>query len=171
MSKDAAEESLWEPGRSNPDALVRFATRWWVPVYRICWNMLGNTAEAAAVTEETLLRELRSGKPARVPRRMSLYRLATWLALVRRRAGVPPMGRRSTTLQALDHLDDRDRAALVLRDGERLQAEEVATILGTSAADVRARVHRARLVLAGRMSLMSAARGAIVPRALSRLPC
>ena len=160
MSKDAAEESL-----------VQFATRWWVPVYRISWNLLGNTAEAAAVTEETLLRELRSGKPAGVPRRMSLYRLATWLALVRRRAGVPPMGRRSTTHQALDHLDDRDRAALVLRDGERLPVEEVATILNTSAPDVRARVHHARLVLAGRINLIAAARGALVPRALSRLPC
>ncbi len=159
MSKDAAEENL-----------VRFATRWWVPVYRISWNMLGNTAEAAAVTEETLLRELRSATPG-VPRRMSLYRLATWLALVRRRAGVPPMGRRSTTLQALDHLDDRDRAALVLRDGEQLPVEEVATILNTSAPDVRARVHRARLVLAGRINLMAAARGALVPRALSGLPC
>src|SRR6266446_126389 len=99
MSKDAAEENL-----------VRFATRWWVPVYRISWNMLGNTAEAAAVTEETLLREQRS-------------------------------------------------------------VEEVATILNTSAPDVRARVHRARLVLAGRINLMAAARGALVPRALSGLPC
>ena len=128
MSKDAAEESL-----------VQFATRWWVPVYRISWNLLGNTAEAAAVTEETLLRELRSGTPG-VLRRMSLYRLATWLALV-------------------------------LRDGEQLPVEEVATILNTSAPDVRARVHRARLVLAGRINLMAAARGALVPRALSGLPC
>ncbi len=160
MSKDAAEESL-----------VQFATRWWVPVYRISWNLLGNTAEAAAVTEETLLREISSEKPADLPPRISMYRLATWLALVRRRAGVPPMGRRSTTLQALDHLDDRDRAALVLRDGEQLPVEEVARILGTSAGDIRVRVHRARLILAGRIQQMGAARGVFVPRALSGLPC
>jgi len=157
MSNDVGEGSVWEPGRGDPDGLVRFATRWWVPVYRISWNLLGNTSEAAAVTEEALLRAIRSVRPGDLPVQISLYRLATWLALVRRRSGVPPMGRRSTTLQALDRLDDRDRAALVLRDGEQLPMEEVATILGTSAADVSARVHRARLVLAGRIHAMGAA--------------
>jgi len=142
---------------NDMNALARLATRWWVPLYRISWNMLGNTGEAAAVTEETLLRHVRSAKPADLPVPISLYRLAAWLAVVRRRSGVPPLGRRSTTLRALDLLDDRDRAALVLRDGEQLPVEEVANILGTSAADVRARVHRARLVLAGRIHAIGAA--------------
>jgi DNA-directed RNA polymerase specialized sigma24 family protein len=139
------------------DALARLAMRWWAPVYRICWNMLGNTAEAATVTEEALLRANRWPISAGVRMRISLYRLATWLALVRRRSGVAPMGRRSTTLQALDHLDDRDRAALVLIDGEQLPVADVATILGTSAADVRARVHRGRLALAGRIHALGPA--------------
>ena len=171
MSNEVDAGSGWGRGRRDPNALVRFATRWWVPVYRISWNMLGNTSEAAAVAEETVLRGLRSEKPADLPLRITLYRLATWLALVRRRAGVPSMGRRSTTLQALDHLDDRDRAALVLRDGEQLQVEEVAAILGTSAGDIRVRVHRARLILAGRIHQMGAVRGVLVPRALGKLPC
>ena len=157
MANEIDERNSWKQGDGDADARARLATRWWVPVYRICWNMLGNTAEAAAVTEETLLREMRSPKPADIGRRISLYQRATWLALVRRRSGVSPMGPRSTTLEALDHLDDRDRAALVLRDGEQLPAEEVATILGTSAPDVRARVHRARLVLAGRIHAIGSA--------------
>jgi DNA-directed RNA polymerase specialized sigma24 family protein len=157
MATDVYEGSVCGGDPGDPAVLVRFATRWWSPVYRICWNMLANTSEAAAVTEETLLRGIRAAKPDDLPLRISLYRLAAWLALVRRRSGVPPMGRRSRTLEALDQLDDRDRAALVLRDGEQLPVEEVATILGTSAADVRARVHRARLLLAGRIHALGAA--------------
>jgi DNA-directed RNA polymerase specialized sigma24 family protein len=141
----------------DPAALVRFATRWWVPVYRMCWNMLGNPSEAAAATEETLLREIRSARPADASLRISLYRLATWFALVRRRSGVRPAGRRTRIREALDQLDDLDRAAVLLRDVERLAVDDVATILGTSAEDVRGRVHRARLLLIARIHALAPA--------------
>jgi RNA polymerase sigma-70 factor (ECF subfamily) len=48
---------------------------------------------------------------------------------------------------ALAALDESHRAALVLRDLEGLSSEEAADILGTSAAAVRQRAHRARLRL------------------------
>lgn len=48
---------------------------------------------------------------------------------------------------ALDHLDETHRAALVLRDLEEFTAEEAAEILGVSPEAVRQRAHRARLKL------------------------
>jgi RNA polymerase sigma-70 factor (ECF subfamily) len=48
---------------------------------------------------------------------------------------------------ALGRLDDRHRAALVLRDLEELSAEEAATILEITPEAVRQRAHRARVKL------------------------
>ena len=48
---------------------------------------------------------------------------------------------------AIDGLDDASREVLVLRDVEGLTAPEVATVLGTSAAAVKSRLHRARIAV------------------------
>jgi len=56
MSKDAdVHELLVRARRGDSAAFVEFATRWWTPVYRIAWNMLGSASEAAAATEQTLV--------------------------------------------------------------------------------------------------------------------
>ena len=49
----------------------------------------------------------------------------------------------------LEALPERHRAAFVLRDLEEMPTAEVAELLGVSAAVVRQRVHRARLILRG----------------------
>jgi RNA polymerase sigma-70 factor (ECF subfamily) len=54
---------------------------------------------------------------------------------------------------ALEHLEEPHRSALVLRDLEELSAEEAGQVLGVSADVVRQRAHRARLKL--REHLMS----------------
>jgi RNA polymerase sigma-70 factor (ECF subfamily) len=53
---------------------------------------------------------------------------------------------------ALGRLPDRYRAPFVLRDLEELPSAEVAAVLGISAALVRQRAHRARLMLRGYLS-------------------
>jgi len=49
--------------------------------------------------------------------------------------------------EALQALDEHQRAAVVLRDLEELSAEEAAAVLGISAEAVRQRAHRGRLKL------------------------
>ena len=51
--------------------------------------------------------------------------------------------------QALESIDDRIRAAFVLRDLLELSAEEAADVLRTRPQDIRQMVHEARLVLRG----------------------
>jgi RNA polymerase sigma-70 factor, ECF subfamily len=51
--------------------------------------------------------------------------------------------------EGLERLPDTYREAFVLRDLEEMTSEEVAGALGISAATVRQRVHRARLMLRG----------------------
>jgi len=51
--------------------------------------------------------------------------------------------------EALENIDDRARAAFVLRDLLELSAEEAAVILRTSPQDIRQKVHEARVVLGG----------------------
>src|SRR5262245_64648083 len=51
--------------------------------------------------------------------------------------------------EGLERLPDAYREAFVLRDLEEMTSEEVAGTLGISAAAVRQRVHRARLMLRG----------------------
>jgi RNA polymerase sigma-70 factor (ECF subfamily) len=53
--------------------------------------------------------------------------------------------------EALENIDDRTRAAFVLRDLLELSAEEAAVILRTSPRDIRQKVHEARIVLRGLM--------------------
>jgi RNA polymerase sigma-70 factor (ECF subfamily) len=50
-----SDEVLLQQARSgNRTAFARFATRWWGPLYRIAWNMLGNASEAAGATQRAL---------------------------------------------------------------------------------------------------------------------
>lgn len=54
--------------------------------------------------------------------------------------------------EGLDRLPDTYREVFVLRDLEEMTSEEVAGLLGISAATVRQRAHRARLMLRGWLS-------------------
>ena len=56
------------------------------------------------------------------------------------------------TREIIAQLPDVYRDAFVLRDLEELSTEEVASALGVTAATVRQRVHRARLILRGYLS-------------------
>jgi RNA polymerase sigma-70 factor (ECF subfamily) len=138
--------------RGEAAAFVQLSMRWWTPLYRIGWYLLGSKSGAAQVAEATLLQALRSsGSLATVvPLRVFLLQLAVRLAMKRPRWSSREHQTEAEGLpQALQRVDDADRAAFVLREVERLSPEEAAAVLCTSSEDIRARTHRVYLFLMG----------------------
>jgi DNA-directed RNA polymerase specialized sigma24 family protein len=128
-------------------AVVSFANRWWPVIGRFAWSMLGNASQAAAVTREVVGTALQSPRPPETPIGRFMYRLALWLAIIRRRSNPCAAVSGSSILQALDRLHRTERAAFLLRDVEQLSLAETAAVLEASLPQVQAHVHRARLVL------------------------
>jgi len=151
MSKamiEVADEVLVRRARAvDGAAFVTFATRWWPRIGRFAWGMLGSASQARAVTEETIGVVLESSEAPEPPVERFMYRLALWLAVIRRRSNASAVAPESPVLQALDRLTHMDRAAFLLRDVEGLPLPEIAAILESSAAEVQAQVHRSRLLL------------------------
>jgi len=148
--------------RGDKAAFAALATRYWTAVHRIARNMLPDRSKAGEVAEETFLRALRSPEwfPYDAPFKVSLYRLAIVLSLIRHqpRPLVPRGGGSELTArrdlpeqirEGLEHVEDLDRAAFVLREIEQLPTEEAAAILRTSPEMIRGGVHRASLTLTG----------------------
>ena len=174
MSKDADvdEVLLYQARRGDPAAFEKFATRWWTPVYRIAWNMLGSASEAAEATEQTLMLVIRFPESVgyHAPFGICLRGAAIDVSLLRcPGAGrspaesldladgmfqQPDLGERIRGM--LQRLDDLDRAAFVLREVEQFSVEETVAILRMPADQVRARTHRARLLLTGLLGRRSA---------------
>lgn len=153
MSKtmtDAVDEVLVRRARAGDGAAFEaFARRWWPVIGRFAWSMLGNTPQAIAVTEEVLGTVLESPRTPDIPIGRLMYRLAIWLAIVRRRrSNTRAIAPASPVLQALDRLNRMDRAAFLLRDVEQLSLSETAATLESPAAEVETQVHRARVLLA-----------------------
>lgn len=152
MSKtmtDAVDEVLVRRARAGDGAAFEtFARRWWPVIARFAWSMLGNAPQAIAVTEEVLGTVLESPRTPDIPIGRLMYRLAIWLAIVRRRSNRRAIAPASPVLQALDRLNRMDRAAFLLRDVEQLSLSETAATLESPAAEVETQVHRARVLLA-----------------------
>lgn len=154
--------------------------RWAGPLLRYLDRMMRDRAAAEELVQEAFLRVHRSRDRYAPDARFStwLFRIATNLALNelrrperRRRARPSPEGeppdppdeapglddvvhaRRlgASVSAALDALPERQRQALWLAAVEGMPYAEVARVLETSAASVKALVHRARSQLAGRL--------------------
>ena len=146
---ESSDEVLARRARAGDGAAVAdFARRWWPIIGRFAWSMLGNSSQAIAVTEEVGGSVLQAAPPPDVPIRRFMYRLAIWLAIVRRRAGAVTAAGGSPVLHALDRLTRMERAAFLLRDVEDLPLAETAAILECPPASVLAQAHRARVLLA-----------------------
>jgi DNA-directed RNA polymerase specialized sigma24 family protein len=128
-------------------AVVSFANRWWPVIGRFAWSILGNASQAAAVTREVVGTALQSSRLPEIPLGRFMYRLALWLAIIRRRSSACAGHPQSPILQALDRLNRTERAAFLLRDVEQLSLAETAAVLEGRVSQVQAQVHRARLVL------------------------
>jgi RNA polymerase sigma factor (sigma-70 family) len=163
----------------DQDAFATLTTRYWAAVHRIAWSMLPDQSKAGEVAEEAFLQALRCPGwfPGAAPFKVSLYRLAIVLSIFHCRPGpavrteslLPQLhasgglavairnwsevtGRRDLAERirdGLDHVEELDRAAFVLRVMEEVPLEEAAAILRTSSEKIRERAHRACLLLTG----------------------
>jgi RNA polymerase sigma-70 factor (ECF subfamily) len=151
------------------DAFEALVRRHQAAVYRVALRMLGSSADADDVTQDTFLRAWRA---------LSRYRgdsaLTTWLYRIVTRRCLDVIGHRRPTMAIEDdHRDERgdpaaaveqrerlravarqiqalpadQRAALVLREFEGLSYEEVAGVLETTVPAIKGRIHRARLTV------------------------
>lgn len=131
-------------------------------VLRVAWRMLGSLEDAQDASQEVFLRLYRHW------RRLDPLTLDAWLyrttvnvccdVLRKRRpsgemAGEPAVApsvdlegdeRRRLVAEGLNHLPERERAALVLREIEGLSTAETAAILGVAETTVRSQVSMAK---------------------------
>jgi RNA polymerase sigma-70 factor (ECF subfamily) len=134
-------------------------------VLNIAWRMLGDLEDAKDAAQQVFLRLYRFLPRFDERREFShwLYRMTVNVCrdVARRRKRSEPLPEmavdvdpdrelraaeaRRLVARALEILPARERAAVVLRDVEGLETEEVARILGSSPATVRSQVSSARL--------------------------
>ena len=174
---NAIEETGWiRLARTGDDgAFARLVEAYQVPVYNLCYRMLGDHAQAEDAAQEAFLRayrNLRRYDPTR--------RFATWLLSIashycidqirKRRLktlsidDVPPFLERADDLPGpeealarreqqlavqslLAKLGPQDRAAMIMRYWFEFSYEEIGDALSLSVSAVKSRLHRARRVL------------------------
>lgn len=154
-------------------AFEELVTRYQAPVYRLALRMLGNTAEAEDVTQDSFLAAWRGLAGLRAEGAFGgwLYRLTVnrCLNLLRARRPVTELdsaslrstrpeeqpeamaeaGARAAALgEALQRLTPDQRACWVLRELHGCSYEEIAGIVGASTGAVRGRIARSRATLA-----------------------
>jgi RNA polymerase sigma-70 factor (ECF subfamily) len=160
-------------GQGDVDAFGELVVRYQETVYRLALRMMGNSAEAEDVTQDTFLAAWRGVGGLRQEAAFGgwLYRLAVnrCLNLLRRRrpvaefdpAGLPSArpdeqpeamaeaGAEVAALaEALQRLTPAQRACWVLRELHGCSYEEIAGIVGASTTAVRGRIARSRALLA-----------------------
>jgi RNA polymerase sigma-70 factor (ECF subfamily) len=142
-------------------------------IVALAWRMLGNREEARDAAQETFLRVYRHLGKFDPDRDVSawLYRIAVNVcrdfgrkrnhrespaddeAINRRPSAEDIEGNaivaqeKRLVLQALAELSEKERAAIVLRDLEGFETDEVARLLGSSPTTVRSQISKARMKL------------------------
>jgi len=181
------EEDLWidRAAQGDDDAFAQIVDSYQIPVYNLCYRMLGNKEEAEDAAQETFLRAYRNLKRYDPKRKF-----ATWLLSIashycidrlrRRRLKLvslddllPKRGRGASTPGAeinylqrehaeeirsmLDGIGEKDRAAVILRYWYDFSYEEIAKSLSLSLPAVKSRLHRTRREMANRWSVQGKA--------------
>jgi RNA polymerase sigma-70 factor (ECF subfamily) len=151
------------------DAFATLVRRHQAAVYRIALRLLGSSADADDVTQDTFLRAWRALARFRGDSTVAtwLYRIVTrrcFDVLATRRPtepleekhleiGVDPAAtieqreRLRAVARQIQALPDDQRAALVLREFEGLTYEQLADVLDTTVPAIKGRIHRARLAV------------------------
>lgn len=178
LDRTPADEGEWlRRARAGEDeAFSRLMETYQVPVFNLCYRMLGDAALAEDAAQETFLRAYRNlaGFDVRRPFRTWLLSIAAHHAIdqIRRRRvptlpledALPESSLRDPSpspesalvqrqkeqdiQRMLRHLTAADRAAIVLRYWHDLSYEDMAGVLQTSVSGVKSRLHRARKQLA-----------------------
>jgi RNA polymerase sigma-70 factor (ECF subfamily) len=172
------KESEWihRAKQGDDDAFAMLVEVYQVPVYNLCYRMLGNPAEAEDAAQETFLRAYK-GLSRYDPER----RFATWLLSIASHHCIDHLRRRKFPIRSLDELlpwqqktdeapgpeaaltlkedqeavgkmleqlGDHDRVVVILRYWYDLSYEEIAQSLSSSVSAVKSRLHRTRRQLA-----------------------
>lgn len=176
---DAEGQWVTAAARGDQRAFARLVDAYQVPVYNLCYRMLGNPADAEDAAQETFVRvytHLRSYNPQQ---KLSSWILAvashhcidrlrrqrmTWLSLdealplpATNQDQAPPedslMERetRAEIQRLLQTLPPEYRLVIALRYWQDLSYEEIAQVVGATESAVKSRLHRARQVLADGM--------------------
>jgi RNA polymerase sigma-70 factor (ECF subfamily) len=175
---DAAAEAGWleQARRGDDEAFARLVEAYQVPVFNLCFRILGEAAEAEDASQETFLRAYRNLASYDPQRKLSSWLLSIashhCIDRLRRRrlvslpledlgpaedpadpspgpeASLADAERRRDVRRLLDHLAPQDRAAIVLRYWYDLPVEEIGETLGLSVSAVKSRLHRARRSMA-----------------------
>ena len=164
-NRDEREESLWlARARSGDEAAYRWLLgRYRARVVRLAAHVLRRDGEAEDVAQEAFLRAFRrlSSFQGNGPFSSWLFQIVVRLCLDRRRsarwgreisaeaapeslAAPDPADTRLLVAALLDHLSPPMRAALVLREMEGLEYDEIAQTLGIPVGTVRSRLNTAR---------------------------
>ncbi len=164
----------------DQDAFAGLVRAYQAPVYNLAYRMLGTQAEAEDAAQETFVRIYRRLSTYDPQQKLSSWVLAIAShycvdRLRRRRITALPMdevqvppapeaageapearllaGEREHEIQSLlAELPEAYRVVLVLRYWQDLSYEEMAAVLATSASAIKARLHRAREMMAQQMA-------------------
>ena len=149
-----SDEVLGECARQGThEARAVLLSRYADPVYNVVYNLSGGSREAEELTYQTLTSAIVEGwsQELKGDFRICLFRTAIQAAMgaARRRPSrlfdVPHLAGRLR--EALDDVDEVDRAAFVLCDLVEMPTEEAAAVLQRSPRDIRQSVHCTRLTL------------------------
>ncbi len=181
------EESQWieRATQGDDDAFTQIVESYQIPVYNLCYRMLGNKEEAEDAAQETFLRAYRN-----LNRYDPKRKFVTWLLsiashycidrlrrrrlklvslddlLPRRERGASTPGAEANVLQhehaeeirsMLDGIGEKDRAAVILRYWYDFSYEEIAESLSLSLSAVKSRLHRTRREMADRWHVQNKA--------------
>ncbi|MCJ7566970.1 MAG: sigma-70 family RNA polymerase sigma factor [Anaerolineales bacterium] len=181
------EEVSWidRAVQGDDDAFAQIVDNYQVPVYNLCYRMLGNKEEAEDVAQETFLRAYRNLKRYDPNRKF-----ATWLLSIASHYCIDRLRRRRLKLVSLDDLlpmrervastpgaevnylqmehaeeirgmlsgiGEKDRAAVILRYWYDFSYEEIAESLSLSLPAVKSRLHRTRREMADRWAVQDKA--------------
>jgi DNA-directed RNA polymerase specialized sigma24 family protein len=122
--------------RGDPDAAERLVERHGDRVYTLAMRLTGEPEDADAAALEALCTAARGvesfgGEPV----------FSAWVDRIAARAAYEKL-----------RLRQGDRAILVLHDAQAMSKSDIASVLGISVAEVRSRLHHARLGLCRRLS-------------------
>jgi RNA polymerase sigma-70 factor (ECF subfamily) len=175
-SFDRAAEAVWigKARLGDDEAFASLVGAYQVPVYNLCYRLLGDRFEAEDAAQEVFMKAFKNlGRydPER-PFVNWLLKIASNHAIDRlRRSGARPSTdlaeaettvdtspgpeaalaleeRRQMVMDATRRLSPKDRALVVLRYWYDYSYEELAAALSLSMSAVRSRLHRARLTMA-----------------------
>ncbi|NIM95661.1 MAG: sigma-70 family RNA polymerase sigma factor [Anaerolineales bacterium] len=183
MDDARAIEQKWIAGAiaGEEQAFAQLVERYQVPVYNLCFRMLGNNSDAEDASQETFIRAYRS-----LGRFDPERKFINWVLTIASNYCVDQIRRRRLQIIPLDEifqgsivvepqqgpegslmrqenreiiqgllgvLKPRDRAVVVLRYWYEMSYEEIARTLSITVSAVKSRLHRARRSMAAQWTV------------------